>query len=162
MAERLIKTGVVKTVEGGMALVITTHEPECESCKAKDACSSLGSTGANLEVRARNTAKAAVGDVVKISLSGSSFLKATFLVYMVPMLAVIGGMLCGYLLATIFPGHDEAFVGTLCAIGLFSSFWWLKKKSNQLADRQEFIPEIVSKQTPAKTTPPSNLQCPVQ
>jgi sigma-E factor negative regulatory protein RseC len=161
MGERLTKTGVVKAVQGDMALVMTRHEPECESCQAKDACSFLGGAGTNVEVRARNTVQAVVGDVVKISISGSSFLKATFLIYMVPILAVIVGILCGYLLAAIFKGHDEIFIGTLCAIALFSSFWWLRRKSERLAQRQEFIPEIVSKQTPAKTIPPPNVQCPI-
>ncbi len=162
MGQRLTKTGVVKAVQGGMAVVMTRHEPECESCKAKDVCSSLGSSGANVEIRALNTVKATVGDVVKISIRGSSFLKVTFLVYMVPVLALVGGMLCGFFLAMFFPGHDEVLVGSLSAIGLFSSFWWLRKKGNKLAERQEFMPEIVSKEIRGEKAVPAGVHCPIQ
>ena len=73
MAQRLTKTGVVKAVHGRMALVVTRLESECGSCKAKHTCSSFGGGGANMEVSARNTVGAQVGDVVTISIGSGSF-----------------------------------------------------------------------------------------
>ncbi|MDY6954357.1 MAG: SoxR reducing system RseC family protein, partial [Thermodesulfobacteriota bacterium] len=61
MGQGLTRTGVVKAVHGRTAVVITTQEPECESCSAKESCSTLGGSGSNREVRARNTARAQVG-----------------------------------------------------------------------------------------------------
>ncbi len=145
MGERITKTGVVKAIQGRIAVVVTEHEPECESCSVKDACSFLGGGGANMEVRARNTAGARVGDTVKISLQGSSFLKATFLIYMVPILALLGGALCGYVLARFFSVNENFFAGVLGVFGVLGSFFWLKKKGKELSERQEFTPEIVSK-----------------
>jgi len=161
MAQRLTKTGVVKAVHGRIALVVTQLEAECESCKAKHACSSLGGSGANMEVRARNTAWAQVGDIVTISIGSASFLKVTFIVYMVPILALAGGALCGYLLANLLTADKDILVGTLGAIGLFGSFFWLKKKANQLSKKHEFVPEIISKQSHVKTIPPADVSCPV-
>jgi sigma-E factor negative regulatory protein RseC len=162
MAQRLTKTGVVKAVQGRIALVVTQFEPECESCKARHACSSLGGSGANMEVRARNTAGAHVGDIVTVSIGGVSFLKVTFIIYMVPILALAGGALCGYGLATLFTANKDFLVGGLGAFGLLGSFLWLKKKANKLSARKEFIPEIISKQAPGRAISPADVSCAVK
>jgi len=162
MAQRLTKTGVVRAVHGRIALVVTKLEPECESCKAKHTCSSFGGGGANMEVRARNTAGAQVGDVVTISMGSAPFLKLTFLIYMVPILALVGCALCGYGLATLFTANKDILVGTLGAIGLFGSFFWLKKKANKLSARKEFIPEIISKRSPGRAISPADVSCAVK
>lgn len=161
MAQRLTKTGVVKAVHGRIALVVTKLEPECESCKAKHACSSFGGAGTNMEVRARNPVGAQVGDVVTISIGSSSFLKLTFLVYMVPILALSGCALCGYWLAVLFTANKDLLVGGSGAFGLFGSFFWLKKKANKLSARQDFVPEITSRRPAAKTIPHSDVSCPI-
>jgi positive regulator of sigma E activity len=135
MGSVLTKTGVVKGLQGRMALVMTRMEPECESCKAKEACFTLGGGGANTEVRARNTAGAEVGDIVTISMRGSSLVKVSFLVYMLPILSLTGGII----------------------------FIWVKKKGERLSNRQEFIPEITSRRQPRQQQiPPTDLACPIQ
>ena len=144
-----------------MALVVTTHEPGCESCSAKDTCATLGGSGANREVRARNTVRAQVGDVVKISISGSSFLKATFLVYMVPILALAAGALLGYLLANLTAANQDLLVGIFGGLGLVGAFFWVRKKGQKLAERNEYLPEIISKQSRRETLPPADLGCPI-
>jgi len=161
MGQGLTKTGVVKAVQGRMALVVTTHEPECESCSAKEGCSTLGGSGVNREVRARNTARAQVGDVVKISIRGSSFLKATFLVYMVPILGVIGGTLLGYFLANLLAGNKDLLVGIFAGLGLVGSFLWVRKKGEKLSEKSEYLPEIISKRSPGKPIPPADMTCPI-
>ena len=158
---QIIQTGVVRAIHGRMAVVVTRREPECESCSAKDVCSSLGGSGVNREVRARNTARAQVGDVVKISIRGSSFLKVTFLVYMVPILAIIAGAVFGHFVAKFFAADESLLVGTFAGFGLVGSFLWIKKKGDKLSKRPEFLPEIISKQSPAKTIPSAGLGCPI-
>jgi positive regulator of sigma E activity len=115
-----------------------------------------------MEVRARNTAGAQVGDVVTISMGSAPFLKLTFLIYMVPILALVGCALCGYGLATLFTANKNILVGTLGAIGLFGSFFWLKKKANKLSARKEFIPEIISKRSPGRVISPADVSCAVK
>ncbi len=113
-----------------------------------------------MEVRARNTVGAQVGDVVTISIGSGSFLKLTFLVYMVPILALVGCALCGYWLAALFKANKDLLVGGLGAFGLFGSFFWLKRKADKLSARQEFIPEIISKRSPGRTRPAADVSCP--
>jgi sigma-E factor negative regulatory protein RseC len=161
MGESLIKTGVVKAVRGNMAVVVTRHESECESCSARDTCATLGGSGANREVMARNTARAQVGDVVKISIGGSAFLKVTFLVYMVPILALIGGALLGYFLSAVLTGNKDLFVGIFGGLAFVASFLWLRKKGDKLSQNKEYVPEIISRQSPTKAMPSADASCPI-
>lgn len=162
MAQVLTKTGVVKAVQGRMALVLTRMEPECESCTAKNACFGLGGGGVNKEIRARNTAKAEVGDVVTVSMRSSSLLKISFLIYMVPILALIGGILFGYFLSNLIAFDQNVLVGLFGGLFLASAFLWVKKKGNRLSDRKEFVPEIISRKSPQEAITPSDLTCPVK
>lgn len=162
MAEVLTKTGVVKAVQGRMVLVVTRMESACESCKAKDACLTLGGGGVNTEVRARNTARAEVGDVVTIGMKGSSVLKISFLVYMVPILALIGGIVLGYLVAKLISVDENILVGLFGGLALLGAFLWVKKKGDKLSNRQEFIPEIISRKSSKKGIPSADLACHVE
>lgn len=162
MSETLTRTGVVKALQGHMALVVTRMEPECESCKAKDACFSLGGGGANAEVKARNTAGAEVGDVVTISIKGSSLLKVSFLVYMLPILALLGGVILGVFLSTYIPVNENILVGVFGLLAFCGTFIWLKTKGDRLAGKQEFTPEIISRQRTRGQIAPSDLACPAK
>jgi sigma-E factor negative regulatory protein RseC len=145
-----------------MALVMTRLEPECESCKAKGACTSLGGGGANTEIRARNTVGAEPGDVVTISIRGSSVLKASFLVYMLPILAMVGGIILGHLLSRLTSVDKNVLVGVFGLLAFSGAFVWLKKNGDKFSSKQEFIPEIISKKTPQQQIPATDLACPVE
>jgi sigma-E factor negative regulatory protein RseC len=163
MGSVLTKTGVVKGLQGRMALVMTRMEPECESCKAKEACFTLGGGGANTEVRARNTAGAEVGDIVTISMRGSSLVKVSFLVYMLPILALTGGIVLGYFLSRLIPVDENILVGLFGLFAFSGAFIWVKKKGERLSNTQEFIPEITSRRQPRQQQiPPTDLACPIQ
>ena len=144
MSSRITKAGVVTAVQGPMAIAVTQRESECEGCKARASCEAMGGTGANAEVTAINTANAKVGDPVTIGLRGNSLLKASFAIYMVPMLGLTGGMLAGFGIARVLPLSEETAVGVLAGAGLVGSFVWLKKKATKMARSKAFTPEIVA------------------
>ena len=159
----MTKTAVVKGVQGRMAVVITKMEPECESCEAKGACFTFGGGGANTEVKARNTVGAEIGDIVTLSMKGSSIIKVSFLVYMLPILAIIGGIVLGYLAARLIPIDENILVGVFGLFAFSGAFVWVKKKGNRLADNKEFVPEITSKQKARQhQIPPTDLTCPIE
>ena len=129
MGSVLTRTGVVKAIQGRMALVITKMEPGCEGCKAKEACFSFGGGGVNTEVRTRNTVGAEVGDIVTISMRSSSLVKVSFLVYMLPILGLIGGIVLGYSLARLIPVDENILVG-ICGLFAFSgTFAWVRNRT---------------------------------
>jgi sigma-E factor negative regulatory protein RseC len=159
MAQRVKKTGIVKAIQGSMVVAVTKREKSCEHCKARDSCEMLGGTGADAEVMALNTAKAEVGDIVTISLKSSSLLKGAFVIYMVPVLALLGGIVSGFGVANMFSLKEEPAVGTMAGLALVASFLWLRQKAKKLAQRREFIPEITAKKRPPKTISPADAGC---
>ena len=162
MGEVLTRTGVVKAIQGHMALVVTKMEPECESCAAKETCSTFGGGGANAEITARNIVGAEVGDIVTISMAGTSLVKVSFLVYMLPILALIGGIVLGHWLSMVIPVNENILVGVFGLFGFSGTFVWLKKKGDSLSNKPGFVPEITAKQTPSQELPPTDLACPIK
>jgi sigma-E factor negative regulatory protein RseC len=162
MAQRVTKTGIVKAIRGSMAVAVTRREEACHHCKARDSCEMLGGTGANAEVNALNTAGAEVGDIVTISLRSSALLKGAFFIYMVPILGLVGGIISGFGLANLLPLKEELVVGGSAGLALVASFLWLRKKAKTLAQRREFIPEIIAKRHPPKDVLPANTGCSVR
>jgi sigma-E factor negative regulatory protein RseC len=61
-----------------------------------------------MEVAARNEVGAKVGDEVRVTVASKTFLKASFLVYMVPVTALILGALLGDTLGpSLYPGASS-------------------------------------------------------
>jgi sigma-E factor negative regulatory protein RseC len=159
MAQRVTKKGIVTAIQGSLAVTVTRREDACEHCNAKDSCEMLGGTGANAEVKALNTAGAEVGDIVTISLRSSSLLKGAFVIYMVPVLGLLGGIVSGFGLASMLSLRQEPVVGTMAVLAHVASFLWLRQKARKLSKRREFIPEIISRKRPSKTISPTHTGC---
>lgn len=162
MAELLKRTGVVKAVQGHVAVVVTVMEPECETCKAKETCHTMGGGGVNSEVKARNTAGADVGDLVTISIKGSSLVKVSFLVYFLPILALMAGVGLGHFLSDFIPVNKNILVGVLGLFAFCCVFIWLKKKGDQIAVKKELMPEVIKKKTPRAPINLTDFSCPVK
>jgi sigma-E factor negative regulatory protein RseC len=87
------ETGRVIEVGDGIALVSTIAKGACHSCSARGVCH-MGSQR-TMEVEVWNSMDAGVGDEVRIRLSGRSTLTAAFLLYMLPLLMFLLGVMLG-------------------------------------------------------------------
>jgi len=88
------EVGVVVRVEGDLAIVKTKRSSLCDGCHSGGFCKALGGAS-DMEVAARNEVGAKAGDEVRVTVDSKTFLKASFLVYMVPVTALILGALLG-------------------------------------------------------------------
>lgn len=84
------QTGTVVAQKGNMVLVRFVRSKACAHCGA---CLSLSDGLAETEIP--NTLGAKPGDVVEIELHAKSFIKASFLAYIVPLLALLAGVFIG-------------------------------------------------------------------
>lgn len=84
--------GVVIEVKGATALVRMSESGGCENCASGGACKT-GSGGRVLD--AVNKAGASVGQRVVVEFSGGAFLKASFVVYVVPVVFLFAGAYLG-------------------------------------------------------------------
>jgi sigma-E factor negative regulatory protein RseC len=135
--------GVVTRIESATtAWVKTTRSGACESCSARSSCHSLGG-GEETEVEAINRAGAQIGQKVVLSFDTSPLLKATFLLYMFPILTMMAGAFIGQQLAIKF-NVDSSFLAAVFGFLCFGlTFVFVRAKGNKLAKRDEYRPKII-------------------
>jgi sigma-E factor negative regulatory protein RseC len=113
----MIETGIVKSLNGINARVLISRQSgPCDHC-TQETCT-IPEKG--IETEAINTAGAKVGQKVKIVMKSYTYIKGTFLVYILPVVALITGAVLGKLyLPSFFTGADSDL---LAAGAGFSAF----------------------------------------
>ncbi|WP_166251560.1 SoxR reducing system RseC family protein [Marinobacter salicampi] len=119
----ITERGRIVALKGRQAWVQTIRESACQSCSARAACgqkvlASVSSGRAN-QVLVSNTVGAEVGDEVTLAIAETALLKASLLVYALPLLLLVIGALAGQMM---FPGSEApAIIGAVLGLGL--GFW---------------------------------------
>ena len=135
--------GIVTKIYSSNAWVKCTKSAACESCSAKSFCDTAGGSDDDVEVEAINVAGAKVDDRVTISFETSSLLKVSFLVYMVPVLFLILGVVIGDKIAAIF-NYDQSIFSVLAGfLFLFAAFFFVKTKGKELSMKEAYQPKII-------------------
>jgi len=134
--------GIVMRTNSGAAWVKTIKTGDCAGCSARGSCHSLGNTN-EMEVKAINEVGAREGDRIVLSFETSSLLKATFLLYVFPILVLIIGAMIGQEMAP----HLDFNASGLSAFTGFSFFFaavlFIKARANKMAQKNEYRPKIV-------------------
>ncbi|MFH2219984.1 MAG: SoxR reducing system RseC family protein [Pseudomonadota bacterium] len=134
--------GIVTKTDSRTAWVTTTKTGACESCAAKTSCSALGGA-TEMEVKAINTAGAKIGQRVVISFETSPLLKATFLLYVIPILFLLVGAFVGEKMSP----HFDIDASILSAASGFLFFGlailFVIFKGNRLAKKDEYRPKVI-------------------
>ena len=145
--------GIVKQTRGDLAVVVTQRGAMCHSCKAHDACNTLGG-GEEMEVEALNPIHARPGDRVKIELSEGAFLWASIQVYLIPPLFLLVGAVVGQSLAPRW-GLDENLGAMLLGFGAFALAFLLVKMSATRETKKTYyrptVVEIIRRPAPRPT-----------
>jgi sigma-E factor negative regulatory protein RseC len=135
---------VVALRPGQLAVVRCARSSLCEHCPSSAACH-IGDDDRVRTVEALNPLDAAVGDRVRVAVSTRSFLQSGFIVYIVPLIAmVIGaalGQLTGERLAT--GVHPELLSAIFAVFFLVGSFLVIRVGSRALP-AEAFRPQIVA------------------
>ena len=135
--------GTVIKVIGANVLIKTMRSSSCEHCTSKGSCMSKGG-GNEMQVQALNPVGAREGDRVKISFSTGSLLKASFLLYVFPILCLIAGALCGQRLTASFPGLGESALSVISGLLAFGlSFVVVRSVSNKMAGKADYQPKVI-------------------
>jgi len=134
--------GIVLRTNSGEAWVKTVKSGSCEGCSARGACHSLSDSG-EMEVNAINEAGARVGDRIVLSFDNSSLLKATFLLYVFPILLLILGAGIGQGTAAYFNFNPSAFSAIIGFTFFFTAVLVIKLKADKLAKKNKYRPKII-------------------
>lgn len=122
------ETGTVISVSDNEAWVQTVRESACQACKARHGCGQKAlaslSSGQSRQIRVSNTLHARPGDQVTVAIDESALLKASLLVYALPLvLMVVATGLAGIAL----PGQDlVAMAGAVLGLsaGMLLARWY--------------------------------------
>lgn len=127
------ETGTVISVSGEEAWVQTIRESACQSCKARHGCGQKAlagmTSGQSRQIRVANTLDARPGDQVTVAIEESALLRASLLVYALPLLLMV---IATALVGAVMPGRDGlAVVSALAGLGtgLLLARWYSGRDS---------------------------------
>lgn len=143
------ESGRVVAIDGNDAWVETSRRSSCGSCEAKGCGTGtlsqiLGRKTQRLRVK--NPIGAVPGDQVILGIRESALIKGSLAVYLVPLLALLGGGLFGELMGAQLgvPGEGATLFSALIALGL--SLLWLRRFNRRVADDERFNAVILRRE----------------
>ena len=133
--------GMVAEVEGDIAKVAILKKSACEQCAASGVCH----PGDQEFLEAANPLGAKQGQKVKVVLAPQVYLKASIILYGIPMTAMIAGAIIAKNLTLPLVGDSRsdlwAFVsGVVCTA---VSFLFIRSYNNKVQKTQKYKPMIV-------------------
>jgi len=138
----------VISVEEGYAVVETQRQSTCQSCAVNKGCGTavlskvLGRSA--VQFRAINHINATVNEQVIIGIDEDWLLKSSFAVYLVPLLLMLLGAGIGEMIgARLWGSSVEGFTILAAFSGLFIGFFWLRRYTATLRQRNVCQPEIL-------------------
>ena len=143
------EAGVITKVTGEKAMVLVKRTSMCAGCGSRGSCN-ISDSKKEIEAEALNTAGGKEGDTVLLEIKSASLLKMSFLVYLFPVVALIGGAIAGMKTGDRYSQDIELFA-MLVGIAAFAvSLILIKLVSGWMKNKNEYMPEIV-KIFPQKT-----------
>lgn len=135
--------GVVVQLKDGNALIRAERSSACENCASKKSCST-GGAGNEMFIEAANPVNARVGDRVIFAVGAGSVLKAGVLLYLVPVISFIAGVVLGQLASPRFPDvNPDLIAGVTGAVFLLAAFMGLKIYSSKIDNKKSFRPQVL-------------------
>ena len=135
MEGELRTVGTVTELNGNNAKVVFTRSKACGDCHA---CVSFGSDQAETELA--NTLGAKVGDRVSIELHSGSVFTASLIMYGIPLVALLAGVLIGSFISDLF----TAVCGIGAAVIAFLIIRLFEPKFKKMGKFDPRMIEIVS------------------
>jgi sigma-E factor negative regulatory protein RseC len=133
--------GVVLRTDSGTAWIKTVRSSACDGCSARGSCHTT-SDAQDMEVKALNTAGARAGDRIVLSFETPALLKATFLIYVFPIILLIIGAALGQMLAPIIDFNPSALSVLLGFAFFFAALAIVKAGANKMAKKNAYQPKV--------------------
>ncbi len=134
------RNGVVTDIKGDRAVVQLLKHTACGDCGA---CH-LGDDNKHIKIECANDPGAKVGEFVEIDLETPNVLGAAFIMYMIPLAALLVGVVAGTMIYGILVGDAfKEIVGSLVGlIMMTASYFVIKGKEEKFSDSQKYLSRI--------------------
>lgn len=134
--------GIVIETTGGLAKVSILAKSACEKCASSEVCHPQGEDS---YMEASNPLGAKKGQKVKVVVAPQVYLKASIILYGIPMTVFIAAAIIGKNLAEKFSGEANsdlwAFISGMAFMAV--SFFFLRRYNQKVEKTQEYKPVIV-------------------
>jgi sigma-E factor negative regulatory protein RseC len=142
LGEKMIEEeGVVAEIEGDIARVAILTKSACEQCAASGVCH----PGDQEYLEAANPLGAKKGQKVKVVLAPQVYLKASIILYGIPMAALIAGAIIGKNISIRYVGEQNsdlwAFIAGMAC--MLVSFLFIRSYNKKVEKTQKYKPVIV-------------------
>jgi sigma-E factor negative regulatory protein RseC len=134
--------GTITKVAEDKAWVRVRRSAMCDVCNNKSACHIIGSSE-TMEAETLNTVNGKEGDRVLIKIPSKSLWKISFILYMIPVIFLIAGIIFGMKLAKNYSMEPELGALLLGVVGCILSFFPIKLFAKQVRKNKEYTPEII-------------------
>ena len=126
------------------AVVMCKKSSLCEHCATSGSCV-IGDDGHVRMIEVQNSLGASIGDHVCIATTTKSFLQSSFMLYIVPLIALVIGAVAGKLTGEKFdtglePNLLSAIFGVFFMIGSFV----LLRVGSRVLEQENYMPKIVA------------------
>jgi sigma-E factor negative regulatory protein RseC len=133
--------GVVAEIENDIARVAILTKSACEKCAASGVCH----PGDQEYLEAANPLGAKKGQKVKVVLAPQVYLKASIILYGIPMAALIAGAIIGKNISIGYVGEKNSDLWAFIAgvVSMFVSFLFIRSYNKKVEKTQKYKPVIV-------------------
>ncbi len=141
--------GIVVDTSGEFAWVETQRESSCGGCAAKSGCGTAllnRSIGKRFNrIRVSNDVGARTGDCVVLGIPEQALLKGSFAVYLVPLIAMLGGATIAHLAGAGVAASGWHDLVTLLggAIGFVVGLYWVRRFGERVGNGVGFQPVLL-------------------
>lgn len=139
------EVGTVVELRGRhVAMVLCQKSSLCEHCATSGACH-VGDDGRERLVEANNHLGATVGDKVRVAVSTRTFLQSGFVLYIVPLIALVIGAVTGKLVGEhLVSGVNPDLLSAIFGVFFMAGSFLIIRIGSRALPADAFRPRIVA------------------
>jgi sigma-E factor negative regulatory protein RseC len=139
------EVGVVVELKGKHTVMVMCKKSSlCEHCATSGSCS-IGDDAKSRLVEAQNMLGAGVGDEVCISTTTKTFLQSSFLLYIVPLIALVIGAVAGKLVGeNLAIGLDPNLLSAIFGVFFMVGSFVLLRVGSSVLEKENYMPKVVA------------------
>lgn len=134
---------VIELKPNRIAVVLCQKSSACNHCASKSSCIS-GDDKGSMQVDAHNPLNAKIGDRVKLVTSSRVFLRSSFILYIVPLIALVIGAVAGQQIGERIPdGPDPNLLAAIIGCAFLAGAFVTIRVGSRALPPEDYMPSII-------------------
>lgn len=133
---------VIELKPNQIAVVLCQKSSACNHCASKSSCIS-GDDKGSMQVDAHNPLNAQIGNRVKLVTSSRVFLRSSFILYIVPLIALVIGAVAGQQIGERIPnGPDPNLLAAIIGCAFLAGAFVTIRVGSRALPPEDYMPSI--------------------